>query len=618
MKNDKIVLTTLIVLFVALRLLLVSSQRDAIYDANEFFPGTVAMELIQGPSLPFPKLFPDDHNFGSIVNGICMVPFFLLFGPSVASEKMVPILFSLGVLVLWYLLLKRFFNRTAALLASLLFIFSPTIYIKCSVLSIGSHPESSLFMAAGLFLSGLIFLEGKKENIYFMLLGLISGFGFFYSFLCGVAILVLLIFWFASDKKFLLNPKFYLFALFAFIGFSPRIYFESSVNLKYGGIKFTSFLYQALNLQEMSLSHVLLKTKNFFTLDLPRLFDFERLPSYFGHFYYALFSVCFFYLLWACRHALLRLVIPFRIGKEKPLSMGGVILLFPVIFSLIYILSSYAVWPGWQNAGYIVPLYPFIFATVALGSQKLMDTKQRFIKGLFITMLSAVFLAGFYENVKLISFGKIGQGFTYKGYSYRKLGERVGASNFRYLKVVQKIKNIDFSKRKYFLQGCGWGMANFYREDKTMITRAERFLEGFSFSREDRLHCFKGLGRGIAHQMALRLYHKAGVDGFDKDMGAYLFVLESIREKDEEAKKYFWEGFGQGSDFPHADKIMGDYVEEPYKGQFYHGFGENIAAQNLEGTGLDFMKEWKSRYYIKYAYSGYKERRSESLLNGGD
>ncbi|MFH1799355.1 MAG: glycosyltransferase family 39 protein [Candidatus Omnitrophota bacterium] len=615
MKKDKIVLAALAVLFVALRLFLVSSQRDAIYDANEFFPGTIAMELIQGPSLPFQNLFPDDHNFGSVVNGILMVPFFLLWGPSGASAKIVPILFSLGVLVLWYLLLKRFFNRSVAILASLLFIFSPTVYTKCSVLSIGSHPESSLFTAAILFMAYLIFFDHKKKNIYFILLGLISGFGFFYSYLCGVTLLTLFIFWFAFDRKFIFSLKFYLFLIFAFIGFSPRIYFESAVDLGSGRTRFVTFFYQAVNFQGMSFSHIILKAKNFLTKDLLRLFNFERLPSYPEYLYYAFFSVCFLYLLWMNRYALLKLAIPLKIGKEKPLSRESIILLFPLVFFPCYILSSYTVWPGWQNAGYIVPLYPFIFAIVALGSQRLMQTRQWLIKGLFITVWGAILLAGLYENITSISFGKIGQGFIYKGYSYRMLGEKIGASNFHYAQIVEQIKNIDFSKRKFFLQGFGWGMVHDYNADKTMVARVEEFLKEFSFSREDRFHCFKGLGRGIAHQMALRLYHKAGIDGFDIGMEPYLFALQSIHEKDEEMLRYFWEGFGQGYDFPGADKLIGNYVDERYKGYFYQGMGENIAEENLEGTGLNLIEGLNSKYYKACAYSGYQERLSESLLN---
>jgi hypothetical protein len=614
MKNDKIILTALIVIFVSLRLLLVSSQRDAIYDANEFYPGTIAMELIQGPSLPFQNLCPDDHNFGSVVNGILMVPFFLLLGPSGAAAKIVPILFSLGVLVLWYLLLKRFFNRSVAILASLLFIFSPTIYTKCSVLSIGSHPESSLFMAAILFIAGLIFIDSKKKNIYFILLGLISGFGLFYSYLCSITILTLFIFWFAFDKEFIFNLKFYLFMIFALIGFSPRIYFESGVNLENGQIKFAAFFNQAVNLKEMSFAHIVFKAKDFLAKDLLRLFDFGHLPAYSGYLYYALFSVCFLYLLWANRYALLKLIIPLRAGEEKPVSGESIILFSPLVFFLGYILSSYTVWPGWQNSGYLVPLYPFIFAIVALGFQKFMHAKQWLIKGLFLAVLGAILLAGLYENIALISFKKIGQGFIYKGYSYRMLGEKIGASNFHYAKVVKQIKNIDFSKRKFFLQGVGWGIAHSHA-DKAMVARVEGFLTRFSFGREDRFHCFKGLGRGIAHQMALHLYHKANIDGLNIKMEPYLFVLQGIHEKDEETQKYFWEGFGQGYDFPGVDKRIGDYVDEAYKGYFYQGLGENFAAQNLEGTGLNFIAEWDSKRDIACAYLGYQERRFESLLS---
>jgi|GEM_PF-3201382 len=619
MKKNKIILTVFIVIFILLKLLLVSSQRDAIFDNNEFFSGTLAMELIHGLSLPLKYCVPDNHNFGSIVNGVLIAPFYTLFGPSAASAKMVSILFSLGVLVLWYLLLNRFFNLRVAILASLLFVFSPTIYTKCSVLSIGSHPESNLFTALIMFISYLIFFDNRKKNIYFILLGLSSGFAFFYSYLCGITLLVLFIFWFAFDKKFILRPEFYLFLIFFLIGFSPRVYFASAINPKIGYVGFAGFFSSAFNMKDASFAHIVFKIKDFLTKDLLCLFDFGHFSSFLRYLYYAFFFICFLSLMWVNRYSIRRLTIPFKLKKEKPLSRESVVLLFPFIFFLAYILSRYTIWQGWQNAGYIVPLYPFVFAIVAIGFEQLMHTRYRLMKALSITALSLILLAGFCENIALISFEKIGKGFAYKGYSYRKFGERVSASNFQYNKVVKKIKNMDFSKRKYFLQGFGWGFYNSYNSDKAMVAKGEEFLKKFSFDREDRLHFFKGIGRGIADRAALYAYHKADSSGLNDNVASNLFILKSVAEKDEDLRKYFWKGFGQGSDFLYADKIMVDYVEERFKVCFYEGLGESITERNMEDTSLNWIKKFDPKY-LKYVYFGYKERRSELLLrdNGYD
>jgi hypothetical protein len=612
MRKVKIVLTVFIIIYVLLRLLLVSSRRDAIFDNTEFFSGTIAMELIHGASLPVKNLFPDDHNFGSVVNGILIVPFYLFFGPSAASAKMVSILFSLGVLVFWYLLLARFFNPTVAIFASLLCIFSPTIYTKCSVLSIGSHPETCLFTAAILFIAYLIFFDKRKKSLYFILLGLSSGFAFFYSYLCGVTLLVLFILWFAFDKKFIIRPKFYLFLASFLVGFSPRIYFATAINSKVGLTRFLGFFEGAFDEGYLSFSHIVSKLKVFLTNDLLRLFNFEHLPFCLGYLYYAIFFICLLHLLWINRYSICRLLIPLKFKQVSSVSRESIFLLFIFIYSGIYIFSRYAIWPGWQAAGYIVPLYPFIFAIVAIGCQRLMQTRYKPLKIILATGLGIILLAGVYENIALVAFKKIGQGFLYKGYSYRMFGERIGASNFAYPQVVEKIKNIDFSKRKYFMQGFGWGIANIYNSDKAMVARLEDFLKKSSFGQTDRLNCFKGFGRGIAHQMSLYLYHKAGIYAWN-NKESNLLVLKNIIGNDEEDRRYFWWGFGQGSDFPHADKIMGEYVEEWFKPCFYEGLGELISRQNLEGTGLDFIHEFDPQY-VGPTYKGYQRRHTESLV----
>jgi hypothetical protein len=612
MKKGQVILIVFIVLFILLRLFLVFSQKNIIFDVNEFLPGTVAFELVHGASLPLKYCLPDDHNFGSVVNGILTVPFFLLFGPCVAALKMVAILFSLGTLIIWYLLLERFFSRQIAVLVGLLFIFSPTIYTKCSVLAVGSHPESSFFTAAILFIAYFIFFDNRKKSIYFILLGVISGFGFFYSYICGITLLVLSIYWLIFDKKLIFHTKFYLFLVFALIGFSPRAYFAVGLIEDYH--RFTNFFNSAFNLKTVTISHLTFKIKNFFTQDLVRLFDFEHLSSTIGQLYYAFFVLCFLAILVIYIRAFVKLLISAEFRKAKLSFKESIPLLFMVVYFLAYVFSTYAVWQDWQNAGYLVPLYPFIFTIVALGLVRLMRIKYGIVKILIKTVMVLIFLSGLYENIILIAFNKIGVGFNYKGYSYRHFGERLGAINLDDDQFVTRIKNMDFSKRKYFLQGFGWGISRVPDSDKNIMVTADEFLNKFSFGREDRLHLFKGLGRGIAQHMALYLYHQAGImNPSNINLKAYLFFLRNIRESDEELMKYFWKGFGQGSDFMHADKIMGNYVGERFKADFYEGLGENISREDLEDTGLSLVSRFDPKY-AEATYAGYKRRHAETLI----
>ncbi|MFC1666999.1 ArnT family glycosyltransferase [Candidatus Omnitrophota bacterium] len=554
----------------------------------------------------------DNRNYGSIVNGILSVPFYLFFGPSSASLKMVSILFSVGVLVFWYLLLNRFFNQRVAIITSLLFTLSPTVYTKCSVLSVGSHPETNLFTSIIIFILYLIFFDNRKDNKYFILLGLISGFSFFYSYLFGITLLVLLIFWFMFDKKFILRPKFWLFLIFFLIGLSPRVYFAEGVKPAFEGVSF--FLRDAFR-NDISFIHIMLKTKAFLLKDLPRLFAFEHMSNFFQYIYYIFFMISFFSLLWFDRH-LIHGLISLKL-KKVIISNKSLFLIFPLIFSLAYILSGYDLeQKGWQFAGYIVPLYPFIFATIGISFDKVFR-KNKFPKTLSVIVLSLFLMVGLYENLALISFSKIGQGFTYAGYSYRFFGERIGTyRNFNNNRILEMIRTIAFQKRKYFLEGLGWSIARAKGEEDILNEEMldDDSMKRFYFSDQERLHYYKGLGKGVAYSILRHLEDQKGIlrdyTIFEPD----LTILKSVIEKkDVKTSRYFWEGFGQEVNLSYDvyQMIIKKYLEDQFKPYLYRGVGESIAWLHY---GADFLYSEIPAKYREDFHSSYRETRSRMLL----
>ncbi|MFC1666692.1 ArnT family glycosyltransferase [Candidatus Omnitrophota bacterium] len=593
MKKSQTAIILLIATFVLLRLLLISSQRDSIFDPNEFISGTIAMELIHGLSFPLKYCVPDNHNYGSVVNGILIVPFYLLFGPSTASAKMVSILFSLGTLIFWYLLLDRFFNHRVAVITSLLFIFSPIVYTKSSVLSVGAHPETTFFTAITMFILYLIFFDNRKKNIYFALLGLVSGFGFFYSYLFGVTLLVVLIFWFVFDRRFVLRPEFYIFLIFLLIGFSPRLYFTAGFKGAYRGILW--FTGETFRWGDISFDYILFKTRRFLINDMVRLFDFRHPPFFFRYLYYSLFLISTLLLLQF---------------KNKCLAYKEALLLvFPFVFSMVYILSRYAIFKNWSCAGYIVPLYPFIFVIIAVFFERLMRAKYVLIKILSAVVLCLILLAGLYGNIDLIGFKKIGQGFIYKGYSYRLFGERVSSTNFGNKKFLKIIKNMEFPKRQYFLEGFGWSISS-----ARSLYAVEEDMKRFSFSKVDRLHYFKGMGRGLAHLMSLRLCGKKDTFVSPYVLTPCFSVFKHIAKNHEEEQRYFWEGFGQGLDLSSDTiEVIKDHIEDRFKPYLYQGLGDAVAEVFSEQKPL--LHEFDSRYR-KYIHSAYSKARSELLLKG--
>jgi len=613
MKKSSVILILIIITYVILRLLLVSSQRDHIFDYNEFFSGTIAMELIRGLSLPLKYCMPDDHSFGSIINGMLTVPFYLFFGPSSGSSKMVSIIFSAGVLLFWYLLLKRFFSQRAALIAGLLFIFSPTIYTKSSVLSMGAHPESNLFTAAIIFIFYIIFFGNRKRNVYFMIFGLTCGFALFYSYQCWVTVLVILLFWFAFDRRFMLRPQFYLFLFFLLIGFSPRFYFSDDI--KYAFALFRGFMAGAFNYKDVSFFSVKpLRIKMFFESDLCRLFAFEHLPGFIQNVYYGVFLVSFVSLLWLMRRSIYRLIL--LSFKKNDISKEGLLLAFPLVFSAVYILSGYMIWPGWQNAGYIVPFYPFIFVIAGVSFDQMMHARNGFPKVFSTAVIGLIILSGFYENLTLIEFSHLGRGFMYKGYSYRFFAERVGSQYILNDTVLDVINRIDYPRKQYFLEGIGWGfiVRNLRAEEKKLAE--ELIAKKFSSREKDMLFFYKGVGRGLAHRMDLYLYHKSGLPLPYEEESDLAVLRRFVTTKDAQTKRYFWEGFGQEVN-PKSKtyQIIQDYIEDEFKPCFYRGIGETQAWHTLDRDyNSDNLFSEFAPNYKKEAFSSYRQARTGMLL----
>jgi uncharacterized protein (UPF0332 family) len=417
---------------------------------------------------------------------------------------------------------------------------------------------------------------------------------------------VLFIFWFAFDRKFILKPQFYLFLLFFIIGFSPRFYFAEGIKPAFE--RALNFLHAATSWQNPFFTYSIVKTKAFFLKDLLRLFNFEHLPCIIQYIYYSLFGVSFFYLLWrSMRNIILLKNINKIMAKETPFLM------FFLIFSLAYIFSCYTIWNGWECAGYLVPLYPAIFVIIAVSLDKFIRVKNRLLKISTVIFLSLILSAGFYENLGLISFHKIGRGFIWKGYSYRVFGWTVGRQFQDNDKALEIIKNIYSPERRFFLEGLGWGVAGYDNPTRETDILQENIIKRFSLNNQDRLYYYEGIGKGLAHRMNLYLHHQKG------NLKIAMNILQGImKRKEAGVMRYFWKGFGQDNEFlSDTYQMVKDYMEEQFKPYLWEGAGETAALFYLNDDSVNppnTLLNITDFKYRKYIYSGYTGVRSELLL----
>src|SRR5438445_2346359 len=151
----KVSLRGFLLLFVASRLLyllLIDPSYLLIHPGDELYVGTIAQELVTGPTLPFTEYRQTNYALGTLVIGALGAGFFLLFGPTVFALKLAPLLLFTLALVFWYWTIRRAASKRVAGYFAMLFCFSPPLFTAYSVATLGTHSESIVFSALTLFL----------------------------------------------------------------------------------------------------------------------------------------------------------------------------------------------------------------------------------------------------------------------------------------------------------------------------------------------------------------------------------------------------------------------------------------------------------------------------------
>ena len=204
---------------------------------EDLIRGTLAHDLLHGGlKVPFWDYLADHYSGGSIVVGLLAVPFFVLFGSTLFALRLVAILFSLAVLLVWYAFVARNFDSRAALFTALFFVVPPPGYLEGSSLAMGYHTESMLFSAVA-FLLLFEILRRHDQNIRLSAgLGLTLGFGSWFCYTTFVSVPIVLVWWFWNDRRFVLRKSFALFLIFFALGFAPWI--SANLSHDFRGLEF--------------------------------------------------------------------------------------------------------------------------------------------------------------------------------------------------------------------------------------------------------------------------------------------------------------------------------------------------------------------------------------------
>jgi hypothetical protein len=505
MKRKVVILAILGILFLFIRLSIMFSSVDEICPFDCLLQsGILAKHLIENRLIM--SLFDyqsEEWEGNSVFYGLLAVPFFLLFGQTYISLKLMALIFSLGILILLYLFLDKFFNERTAVLASLLLIFSPPIYTKESLAAAGGHYATNLFT----FLILLIFYsmlikqaqlniylsksEEKRQDLYFILLGLASGFGLWFSYAFLLTLFVCLLFWFVFDRIFFVRRSFLLFLGSSLVGFGPGIYYNithsfEGVNI-FGRPIYTHFL-------SNTLFQSLTKFKDLLTFDIVDSFLFGDLffikGEFISYFYYLIFLLSFCVVFWSNRKSILKLVsgfIPLRQFKITPkgISRETLLLIYPLVFFLIYSISDFKLGRmdedyfiyKYDSYRYLALIFPFICIIMALFLNKMWEKKRKFFRLSCVLIGVILLLTGCISSLNIILFHNFGKWSGQKGYSYVQLGRvigwRFGHNLDRCIRLIEK--KIDKKDRSETYVGLVFGIGRDLEFGDT--ANVDRFLD---------------------------------------------------------------------------------------------------------------------------------------------
>lgn len=453
----------LTIVFLALKLAILLCSIDKFADDDELHIGATARELSRGPVLGFLDLKNDQWTNGVLVMAPLVVPLFLAFGQSFLTLKLLALLFAWGTMLAWYLVCQKLFSRRAAVLTALLLIFSPPLFTKISLQTLGNHAESCLFTVVILFAAYRTF--GRREAWRYLALGAACGFATWFCYTLLVTVATCLALWFVVDRLFFTRRRFLLFVAAFCLGYSLWLVegiahdFEAA-NI-YGKPVFAHFT----NLLALP-QHIW----SFVVRDLRDSFFFEELgglsAGLVGSAFYLGVVICWIALLWLERTALLAVLR--RVTRRTPPQDNGaalppiaIVVAFPLLYGLIFCLSDFR--PGARALGFgeyrfFLPLYPFLFCGVALCVSKLSErTRPRGVRLAASLLFLIILTIGAGSSLKLAPRARLGRSLIYDGVDYDGLGQLCG---WRYAgdmaKCLAVIEKLDPPHRPNFCRGLGY------------------------------------------------------------------------------------------------------------------------------------------------------------------
>ncbi|HUR28452.1 MAG TPA: hypothetical protein VM509_09715, partial [Planctomycetota bacterium] len=358
--------------WIAARAVLVLAFADVYGYGEEAERACAAKAMIDGLGVPHHELSYRYFEGGAFAISHLEALVFLVLGPTWLATKLVALLFGVAILGVGWKLCDAFGGRTAARAFALLFILAPASVQKLSLLALGSHFHSILFIALVLWFSARIVLEPAKRARSWLALGLAAGFGLFFSYQLVLTLAVVAAVIVLELRRELLRKTTWLFAVGFVAGVSPLLWMVAHV----GG--------EVLDIHGTKLVGSSAAAK----ADVLRDFVHSVFDGRGALDWIALITLC---------AAPIFAWIATRASGSRSLRLGArMVLAHAMLFLLVYLAGGFTVGRVYHYflLSRLTPLWFFAAVVIALGFAAAWNSKQMFARATMAVAVTILALSG--------------------------------------------------------------------------------------------------------------------------------------------------------------------------------------------------------------------------------
>lgn len=604
----KVLFVILCAVFLLWKVHILLSLPDDLVNMGEYTEkGTLTKDCLNELVMPLNNYLNTHYERGSLIVSLLAVPFFLGFGQTSFSLHLVGILFSTATWMAWMYFFRKYFGQTATILLAFVYIFSPPVFTKFTVLTTAGHNEINLLIILYLISFFRAFAHRSKIHYrYALIAGLLGAMGVFFFYTAAWIVFTSFLYLLFFNRKAFFQKPFYMFCLCLVPGFFPL---ARDFLLGKGAFDVLFDSTTVFSLDRMA---------KIFFYTLPRSFCFQDLRMGYLYFGFAFFAFVYIFLrgirsiCLSKKHQRYFNPIP---DQSSHRTNEFFLAISVATFLVFYFLSNDYIYelkllPKPFHYRHLMPLYPFLFSLITLTLTHLFNkrTISRVTIGAFLLLLSTV--PNLLITMNMFKKQEVNSSTYAQGYSYGMLGATI-YSNYApdFDHAIKTIFKIPREHQKEAFRGFGFEIGSrFDIEDRPVLSL---YVSDILDPKETNA-IQTGIIQGIIseHYLPPNCYYtdmknRSTLKAFRQNPHYIIQYFETLKTREERAKAFIGLGFQSGLRIPLTHLDLLKFLKPFYAKNFYHGIG--MALYN------DYKDDEKVRDTI---FNELSLKHKQSIING--